>query len=107
ETRPEILSRPDEILRYMNLAVCGAGKEIQVTCFVASFNRQTKEFIYSNSSQTPPLLWNGNKTELTKEDFQPLIEANGPRLGQNPNSQFKTQQMSLKTHDTIFFYTDG
>ena len=107
ETRPEILSRPDEILRYMNLAVCGAGKEIQVTCFVASFNRQTKEFIYSNSSQTPPLLWSGIKTELAKEDFQPLIEANGPRLGQDPNSKFKSHGMSLKTHDTIFFYTDG
>jgi sigma-B regulation protein RsbU (phosphoserine phosphatase) len=107
ETRPEILSRPDEILRYMNQAVCGAGKEIQVTCFVASFNRLTKEFIYSNSSQTPPLLWNGNKSELSKEDFQPLIEANGPRLGQSPTSLFKSFPMTLQSHDTIFFYTDG
>lgn len=107
ETRPDILGRPDEILRYMNHAVYGAGKEIQVTCFVASFNKKTKELIYSNSSQTPPLLFNGAKSELTKDDFRPLIEANGPRLGQKPDSSFEAFSLTLSTHDTIFFYTDG
>jgi phosphoserine phosphatase RsbU/P len=107
ETRPEILGQPNEILRYMNQAVCGAGKEIQVTCFVASFNKKTREFIYSNSSQTPPLLWSGNKTDLTKDDFRPLIEANGPRLGQKLESRFEAHTVTLASHDTIFFYTDG
>lgn len=107
ETRPEILGQPNEILRYMNQAVCGAGKEIQVTCFVASFNKKTREFIYSNSSQTPPLLWSGNKTDLTKDDFRPLIEANGPRLGQKLESKFDSHTVTLQGHDTLFFYTDG
>jgi sigma-B regulation protein RsbU (phosphoserine phosphatase) len=107
ETRPEILGQPNEILRYMNQAVCGAGKEIQVTCFVASFNKKTLEFIYSNSSQTPPLLWSGNKADLTKDDFRPLIEANGPRLGQKLESKFDSHTVKLASHDTIFFYTDG
>lgn len=107
ETRPQILSEPNEILRYMNQAVCGAGKEIQVTCFVASFNRQTKEFIFANASHTPPLLFNGAYGGLTKENFQPLIEANGPRLGQNPSAKFECKSLKLETHDTIFFYTDG
>lgn len=107
ETRPEILGQPNEILRYMNQAVCGAGKEIQVTCFVASFNKKTREFIYSNSSQTPPLLWSGNKSDLTKDDFRPLIEANGPRLGQKLESKFDAHTVKLESHDTLFFYTDG
>jgi sigma-B regulation protein RsbU (phosphoserine phosphatase) len=107
ETRPQILGEPNEILRYMNQAVCGAGKEIQVTCFVASFNKKTRDFIFSNSSQTPPLLFNGQKSDLSKDDFRPLIEANGPRLGQNPASTFEAFALKLKTHDTIFFYTDG
>lgn len=59
ETRPELISQPHEILRYMNTAVCGAGKEIQVTCFVATFNRKTRKLLWSNSSQTPPLLFSG------------------------------------------------
>ena len=107
ETKPQIMSEPHEILRYMNQAVCGAGKEIQVTCFVASFNRQTKEFIYANSSQTPPLLFNGAYGGLTKDNFQPLNEANGPRLGQNPSARYEAKTLKLETHDTIFFYTDG
>lgn len=107
ETRPDILGLPQEILRYMNQAVYGAGKEIQVTCFVASFNKKTREFIFSNSSQTPPLLFNSEGEALSKEDFRPLIEANGPRLGQKADSVFEAFSMQLKTHDTIFFYTDG
>ncbi|WP_408099089.1 SpoIIE family protein phosphatase [Peredibacter sp. HCB2-198] len=107
ETRPQILSEPNEILRYMNQAVCGAGKEIQVTCFVASFNRKTREFKFSNASHTPPLLFNGGQAELAKDNFQPLIEANGPRLGQKLDSKFECETLNLKTHDTIFFYTDG
>jgi sigma-B regulation protein RsbU (phosphoserine phosphatase) len=107
ETRPEVLGQPNEILRYMNQAVCGAGKEIQVTCFVASFNKKTRELIFANSSQTPPILFNGNKADLTKDDFRPLIEANGPRLGQKLDSKFESHSLKLLTHDTLFFYTDG
>jgi phosphoserine phosphatase RsbU/P len=107
ESKPELISAPDEILRYMNLAVCGAGKEIQVTCFVASFNKTTKEFIYSNSSHNPPLYFSQSADGLKKEHFQPLNGANGPRLGQSPESRFLKESMSLNNCDTILFYTDG
>lgn len=107
ETRPHILGEPHEILRFMNQAVCGAGKEIQVTCFVASFNRVSRKFIFANSSQTAPLLFNGEGPELNKDQFRPLIEANGPRLGQKLDAQFEFHTLELKTHDTLFFYTDG
>ena len=107
ETRPQILSEPHEILRYMNQAVCGAGKEIQVTCFVASFNRKTRELIYANSSHTPPLLFNGSAPEFGKDNFRPLIEANGPRLGQKPDASYESRTLALSIHDNIFFYTDG
>jgi sigma-B regulation protein RsbU (phosphoserine phosphatase) len=107
ETRPDILSRPDEILRYMNQAVSGAGKEIQVTCFVASLNKKTKTLIFANSSQTPPLLFPSGRDELTKNDFRPLIEANGPRLGQHPEARFEAFTIQLSPKDTLFFYTDG
>ena len=91
----------------MNQAVCGAGKEIQVTCFVASLNVTTGKLIYANASHTPPLFFNSNKEFLAKDDFQPLIEANGPRLGQNPEGRYESRTLGLHPHDTIFFYTDG
>jgi sigma-B regulation protein RsbU (phosphoserine phosphatase) len=105
--QPDFLSRPDEILRFMNQAVCGAGKEIQVTCFVASLNVKTGKLVYSNASHTPPLYFNSIKESLTKDDFNPLIEANGPRLGQSPGSRYESRDLVLSPHDTIFFYTDG
>ena len=105
--RPDFLSRPDEILRFMNQAVCGAGKEIQVTCFVASLNVKTGKLVYANASHTPPLYFNSLKETLAKDDFQPLIEANGPRLGQSYDSRYESQALELTPHDTIFLYTDG
>ncbi|MFL5785191.1 MAG: PP2C family protein-serine/threonine phosphatase [Bacteriovoracaceae bacterium] len=107
ELKPDFLSRPDEILRFMNQAVSGAGKEIQVTCFVASLNVKTGKLVYANASHTPPLYFSGLKENLSKDDFQPLIEANGPRLGQNPDSRYESRTLELAAHDTIFFYTDG
>lgn len=107
ESQPDIVTKPHEILRFMNQAVHGAGKEIQVTCFVASFNRKTRELFYSNASHTPSLLFSSVKGELTKESFQPLIDANGPRLGQKADSVFSSARLELSLHDTIFLYTDG
>lgn len=107
EGRPDIIQKPDEILRFMNEAVHGAGKEIQVTCFVASFNQKTREFIYTNASHTPALLFSGAQEELSKESFRPLIEANGPRLGQKSNPAYTSARLQLSVHDTIFLYTDG
>lgn len=107
ELRPDFHSRPDEILRFMNQAVCGAGKEIQVTCFVASLNVKTGNLVYANASHTPPLYFNTLKETLEKDDFQPLMEANGPRLGQGPDSRYEARERLLSPHDTIFFYTDG
>lgn len=107
EVKPDIVQRPEEILRFMNQAVHGAGKEIQVTCFVASLNRKTRELHYSNASHTPSLLWSSDKGNLTKDSFQPLIEANGPRLGQKADSIFSSAKLQLSLNDTIFLYTDG
>jgi sigma-B regulation protein RsbU (phosphoserine phosphatase) len=107
ESQPDFIERPNDILRYMNQAVHGAGKEIQVTCFVASINRKTKELVYSNASHTPTLLYSMNKDGLTKESFRPLIEANGPRLGQKADSVFTSVKLQLQEHDTLFLYTDG
>ncbi len=107
ELDPGILARPGEILRFMNQAVHGSGKEIQVTCFVASLNKKTREMHFSNASHTPPLFFNAEKESLGKEDFQPLMEPNGPRLGQSPGSTYSSGTLSLRGGDTIFFYTDG
>jgi sigma-B regulation protein RsbU (phosphoserine phosphatase) len=107
EGRPDFISKPHEILRFMNQAVHGAGKEIQVTCFVACLNRKTNELIYSNASHTPSLLFSSAKETLTKDSFRPLIDANGPRLGQKADSIFTSAKLELSVNDTIFLYTDG
>lgn len=62
---------------------------------------------FSNASHTPPLYFKSAKDSLGKEDFQPLMEPNGPRLGQSLGSTYTSGSMYLASDDTIFFYTDG
>lgn len=107
ELRPDFLAKPEEILRFMNQAVCGAGKEIQVTCFVASINVKSGKLVYANASHTPAIYFNSLKEDLAKDDFQPLIGANGPRLGQTPDARYESATIEVHPHDTIFLYTDG
>lgn len=107
ESRPELINRPDEILRFMNQAVLGAGKEIQVTCFVAILELETKDLTFSNASHPLPLLFNSAAQTLEKNDITPLQGPNGPRLGERADAQYQNQTIKLKAHDTIIFYTDG
>ncbi len=107
ESRPELIDAPEEILRYMNQAVLGAGKEIQVTCFVAILELDTNKLTYANASHPVPLLFNSSVQVLEKSDIIPLQGPNGPRLGERESAVYEKQSMQLKAHDTIILYTDG
>jgi len=107
ESRPDLINRPDEILRFMNQAVLGAGKEIQVTCFVAILELESNKLTYANASHPLPLLFNSSLQTLEKSDIMPLQGPNGPRLGERESAQYQNETIQLKPHDTIIFYTDG
>lgn len=104
---PDIVNRPEEILRFMNLAVTGSGNKIQVTCFVASIELATNKMIYANASHPTPLLYPSLKEEMSKQDITPLLCENGPRLGQSPNSTYKSTVRQLEKGDAIIMFTDG
>lgn len=107
ESRPELLQRPDEIMRFMNQAVIGAGKEIQVTCFIAILEMATHKLTYSNASHPAPLIFNSTLQTLEKSDISPLQASNGPRLGERIEATYTNETRQLQAHDTILLYTDG
>lgn len=107
ESKPELLHSPHEILRFMNQAVWGAGKKIQVTCFVAILDLKTNKLTFANASHPAPLRFNSQAQTLEKSDISPLQGVNGPRLGERENATYESQSIQLNPHDTILLYTDG
>lgn len=107
ESRPELLQSPHEILRFMNQAVWGAGKKIQVTCFVAILDLQTNKLAFANASHPAPLKFNSLTQNLEKSDISLLQGVNGPRLGEREDATYQSMNIQLNPHDTIILYTDG
>lgn len=99
---------PSKALEVMNKAIHETTKgRILMTFFVASLDLKTGEVLYSNASHDPPYIVRNTGGKITKKNLEPLIDANGPRLGDKKDSTYTEANVSLNSGDTILFYTDG
>ncbi len=108
ETMPGIT--PGKALGVLNQAIHETTKgRILMTFFIASIDMATGEVTYASASHDPPYLvrYQGADTPITKKDLEPLIEVNGPRVGDKKGAQYKEATVKLNVGDILLFYTDG
>jgi sigma-B regulation protein RsbU (phosphoserine phosphatase) len=99
---------PDQALSMLNRAIYDVSKgRIMMTFFLASFDLETREFIYANASHEAPFLIQKSDQPLKKKDLIPLNEVNNPRLGQDRDTRYEQTKVTLTAGDRILFYTDG
>lgn len=99
---------PARIMDYLNKTICSSGGKIQMTCFVASWNKTTRVLSYSNASHPPGLVIDvPDSRPLEKSDVRPLLEANGARLGEATESVYTENHINLHSGAKIVLYTDG
>lgn len=101
---------PSKALRMMNRAIYETSKgKIMMTFFLAAIDTKTGIMTYANASHEPPFLVSrrNDGEKISKKDLNPLMEVNGPRLGDQKESDYPEKQVQLKEGDTILFYTDG
>lgn len=100
---------PGRALQIMNRAIHGTSKgKIMMTFFLAAIDTKTGKMVYANASHEPPYLMSPNKEKkLSKKDLIPLMDVNGPRLGDQSDAVYEEAEVQLKKGDTILFYTDG
>ncbi|MCY4523827.1 MAG: SpoIIE family protein phosphatase [Halobacteriovoraceae bacterium] len=103
----DILESPAKILSFMNYAVCKMAENILMTCFVGILNPQKMTIKYSNASHNHPLIYKPKKHSPKKEDFFPLLDARGPRLGHKINATFGEKEISIHNKSTLILFTDG
>ena len=101
---------PGKALEVMNRALHETTKgRILMTFFIASIDMASGEVTYASASHDPPYLmrYQGAGNPITKKDLEPLIEVNGPRLGDRKAVQYKEASVKMNLGDMMLFYTDG
>jgi phosphoserine phosphatase RsbU/P len=100
---------PGQALRLLNRAIYSTSRGgMMMTFFAGCFDLKTNTFSYANASHNPPFLIRSARSHaLSKQDFEPLIESNNPRLGQSLDHFFEEASVQLASGDHLVLYTDG
>lgn len=101
---------PGQAMRILNRAIYATSKgSMMMTFFIACLDIKTNKLTYSNASHNPPFLIQERMTKdtLSKADFEPLVEANNPRLGQSEDHFFTESTISISPGDFLVLFTDG
>ena len=107
EINPEALKSPAKIMRFLNKSVCQVGSDILMTFFVVVVNSKKGILTYSNAGHNPPIFYDSKEEGPSKESLNPLLGANGQRLGINPICVYQEKEISYKNGDGLFLFTDG
>lgn len=101
--------KPSEALSMLNKAIYSTSKgQMMMTFFLACIDLDKNTMTYCNASHDPPFLLSHEITEKPKrKDYLPLMDVNCPRLGENPDSEYKDFEMPINAGDKVVFYTDG
>ncbi|MBT5094870.1 MAG: SpoIIE family protein phosphatase, partial [Halobacteriovoraceae bacterium] len=107
EHHPELLESPAKMMSLINQAVCNVGNQILMTFFIAVFDKNTNQIIYSNASHNPPLKVEPIEGTYEKRSFRPLLGENGPHLGKDPKANYKDETVEFKGDHSLIMFTDG
>ena len=96
------LTAPDEVLSQVNQELCTDNdSNMFVTVFCGVLHTRTGEVWYSNGGHNPPYLLSACGSA------EPLPRTGGLVLGAMEEAVYRTQQITLRTGDGLFLYTDG
>jgi len=103
---------PANMLKLLNKIVMDIGKhQLVMTFFVSVLDLKSNVMTFANAGHNPPYLY---KNEITGEDITAgrkrnlsILNAFGPRLGDEDVVDFKEEQVKLKRGDVILWFTDG
>lgn len=98
-----------DYLSILNRGLFDTGKGgMNMSMFIACIDQESGVMNYSNASHEAPALLRKKATgEPTRDDFMPLLDADNPRLGEDPNRTFQESSIELGAGDAIVLYTDG
>lgn len=107
---PDFLKSPAKIMSLLNESLLSVEVNIFATAFVLSIDKSDGNSVgaarYSNASHNPPYRVPA-KQNLEKNDFVPLMDKLGPRLGEKSESVYYDVELERGRGEKILLYTDG
>lgn len=107
ESIPDIT--PGKAMNVLNHAIHQTSRgKILMTFLIASIDTKTGEVVYANAShEVPYILKKVAGRAGTKKDLVPILEVNGPRLGEKDNIEYQEGKFKLESGEILALYTDG
>lgn len=107
ESIPDIT--PGKAMNVLNHAIHQTSRgKILMTFLIASIDTKTGEVVYANAShEVPYILKKVAGRAGTKKDLVPILEVNGPRLGEKDNTEYPEGKFKLESGEILALYTDG
>ncbi|MCB0414391.1 MAG: SpoIIE family protein phosphatase [Bdellovibrionales bacterium] len=105
EQLPDLSSA--QLMEILNKSIYESSKgKVLMTFFIGIFNNDTDELEYTNASHDPPLLI-PYKDKVKRNHVIPLIDNQGPRLGEAIDSTYESTTITISKGERLVFYTDG
>jgi predicted ATPase/serine phosphatase RsbU (regulator of sigma subunit) len=104
---------PSKAMGLLNRAINETSKgRMNMTFFICAFDTQTGLLTYSNASHEQPFIVPNDfqmpKSVAAAANLLPnLMEANGPRLGENLDHVYSEASVQISPGDLIMLYSDG
>ena len=100
---------PGKAMEVLNHAIHQTSRgKILMTFLIASIDTKTGEVVYANAShEVPYVLKKVAGRAGSKKDLVPILEVNGPRLGEKDNIQYQEGKFKLEHGEILALYTDG
>lgn len=98
---------PMAVLDRLNKVICRLNTNVLMTAFVLEIDRASDRIKFANASHEAAFLIKKMDGNYSKDGIIPLIDFNGPRLGEKSNSKYTEGHVDIFEGDRIVLYTDG
>lgn len=99
---------PKEIVQAMNQSIYDTVRgDLLVTMIIARFDFANHRLTYCNASHEQPLYWIKSDEIKNKNDLGVLLDIHGPRVGEEPKTQYNQSEIEIKNGSRWYFYSDG
>ena len=98
---------PHDVLEKLNKVVCSMNSDLLMTAFVLEIDENERRVTYANASHMAPYYLKKGQEGYSKEGLTPLIENNGPRMGEKYGSQYSENSFEYRPGDRIVLFSDG
>lgn len=100
-TAARIVTRPADVLRTVNRALCADEQGIFVTAFYGVFDRTTRTLRYALAGHPPPIL------VMEASQVRQTATGDGLLLGLDAEATFSEHAVTLDIGDGVVLFTDG